>query len=286
LFDLFGAIDDWIKNLFIESITSNYTKMFTDVNTEVSNIAVQVGASPFDWNPAIHNMVRTLSETVIVPIAGIILTFVLCYELISMILERNNMAEFDIANIYKWIMKTFIATYILTHTFDIVMAVFDVAQHVVNESAGIISGSLDVGIALDQLETYLQTMTAGELFGLWLESNILGLAMQAISLCIFIIVHGRMLEIYLTVSLAPIPFSTFANREWSNIGNNYLKSLFALGFQGFLIMVCVAIYAVLLTTSTSADVQTSLWMAVGYSLLLALCLLKSSSLAKSIFTSS
>jgi hypothetical protein len=257
--------------------------MFADVNDEVGKIAVQVGASPFDWNPAIHNMIRTLSETVIIPIAGIILTFVLCYELIAMILERNNMAEFDIANIYKWIMKTFIATYILTHTFDIVMAVFDVAQHVVNESAGIIHGSLDVGIALAELDIYLQTLTSGELFGLWLESNILGLAMKAISLCIFIIIHGRMLEIYLTVSIAPIPFSTMANREWSSIGNNYLKSLFALGFQGFLIMVCVAIYAVLVTASTSSDIHTSLMMAVGYSLLLCLTLFKSGSLSRSLF---
>ena len=283
MFGLLDFIDEWVKSLFIESITSNYTKMFANVNEEVGNIAVQVGASPFDWNPAIHNMIRTLSESVIVPIAGIILTFVLCYELITMILERNNMAEFDIANIFKWIMKTFIATYILTHTFDIVMAVFDVAQHVVNESAGLISGSLDVGIALAELEIYLEAMSVGELLGLWLESNILGLAMQAISLCIFIIIHGRMLEIYLTVSVAPIPFSTMANREWSSIGNNYLKSLFALGFQGFLIMVCVAIYAVLLTTSTSADIHTSLYMAVGYSLLLSMILFRSGSLSRSLF---
>jgi len=200
-----------------------------------------------------------------------------------MILEKNNMAEFDIANIYKWIMKTFIAVFILTHTFDITMAVFDVAQYVVNASAGIIAGSLDASVALDELATYLDTLTIGELFGLWIESNILGLAMRAISLCIFIIIHGRMIEIYLTISIAPIPFSTMVNREWGSIGNNYLKSLFALGFQGFLIMVCVAIYAVLLRTSTTSDIQTSLWSAAGLSLLLCLTLFKSSSLSKAIF---
>ena len=180
-------------------------------------------------------------------------------------------------------MKTFIAVFILTHTFDITMAIFDVAQHVVNSSAGIIQGSLDAEVALDNLADYLETLSLGELFGLWMESNILGLAMRAISLCIFIIIHGRMIEIYLTISIAPIPFSTMANREWGSIGNNYLKSLFALGFQGFLIMVCVAIYAVLLTTSTSGDIQTSLWSAVGFTLLLCLTLFKSSSLSKAIF---
>ena len=260
--------------------------MFAHVNDEVNNVAGQVGATPFDYNSEIYNMIRTLSETVIIPIAGIILTFVLCYELIQMILEKNNMAEFDIANIYKWIMKTFIATFILTHTFDIVMAVFDVAQHVINSSAEIITGSLDANVILDELADYLQTLSVGELFGLWLESNILSLAMRAISLCIFIIIHGRMIEIYLTISIAPISFSTMVNREWGSMGNNYLKSLFALGFQGFLIMVCVAIYAVLIRTSTTGDIQTSLWSAVGYTLLLCFTLFKSSSLSKAIFGAS
>jgi len=279
----FDFIDEWIRNLFIDSITNNYIRMFAHVNDEVGNIATQVGASPLDFNPEIYNMVRTLSETVIIPIAGIILTFVLCYELIQMILERNNMAEFDISNIYKWMVKTFIATLILTHTFDIVMAVFDLAQHVVNASAGVITGSLDIAVALDGLSDYLLALSTGELIGLWLESNILSLAMRAISLCIFLIIHGRMIEIYLTISVAPIPFSTFANREWGNVGNSYLKSLLALGFQGFLIMVCVAIYAVLLTTSMSGDIQTSLWSAVGFSTLLCFTLFRSGALAKSLF---
>ena len=283
MFGLFDLIDAWIRTQFSDSIISNYTKMFVHVNEEVGSITAQIGATPFDYNSEIYNMIRTLSETVIIPIAGMILTFVLCYELIQMILEKNNMAEFDIANIYKWIMKTFIAVFILTHTFDITMAVFDIAQNVINASAGIISGSLDVTVAFDELENYLQTLSIGELFGLWLESNVLRLGMRAVSLCIFLIIHGRMLEIYLTISLAPIPFSTMANREWGSIGNSYLKSLFALGFQGFLIMVCVAIYAVLIRTSMTGDIQTSLWSAAGFTLLLAMALFKSSSLSKAIF---
>jgi hypothetical protein len=198
-------------------------------------------------------------------------------------MEKNNMAEFDVVNIYKWIIKTFIAVFILTNTFDIVMAVFDVAQHVVNASAGLIIGSLDHAVVLDGLADYLESLGTGELIGLWLESNILSLAMRAISLCIFLIIHGRMIEIYLTVSVAPIPFSTLANREWSSVGNNYLKSLFALGFQGFLIMVCVAIYSVLITTSVSSDIQTNLWTALGLSLLLCFTLFRSGSLARSLF---
>ena len=286
MFSLLDFIDEWIRTLFIDSITSNYTRMFAHVNEEVGRIATQVGASPLDFNPEIHNMIRNLSEMVIIPIAGIILTFVLCYEFIQMILEKNNLVDFEISNIFKWIMKTFIAVFILTHTFDIVMAVFDVAQHVVNESAGLISGSLENTVVLDELAYFLEELTTGELIGLWLESNILSLAMRAISLCIFLIIHGRMIEIYLTVSVAPIPLSTMTNREWGSLGNNYLKSLFALGFQGFLIMICVAIYAVLLRTSISSDIQTSMWSALGMSLLLCFTLFRSGSLAKSLFGAS
>jgi hypothetical protein len=200
-----------------------------------------------------------------------------------MIIEKNNMAEFDVMNIYKWIIKTFIAVFIMTNTFDIVMAVFDVGQHVVNASAGVIGGNLDMNLAISQLEPQLLAMGKGELIGLYFESAILSLAMKAISLCVFLIIYGRMLEIYLTCSIAPIPFSTFANREWGHIGNNYLKSLFALAFQGFLIMVCVAIYSILLQTiSTSGNIHTAIWSCAGYTVLLCLTLFKSGSIAKSL----
>jgi hypothetical protein len=283
MFGLFDSIAEWFRGILTEGIIANFTGMFDEVNTKVGEIAAQVGSTPADWNASVFSLVRTLSETVIIPIAGIILTFVLTYELISMIIERNNMAEFDVASIYKWIIKTFIAVFILTHTFDIVMAVFDVGQHVVNASAGVITGSLDVNMALADLETQLAAMNTGELIGLYLESAILGLAMKAISLCVFIIIYGRMLEIYLTCSIAPIPFSTFANREWGHIGNSYLKGLFALAFQGFLIMVCVAIYAILLQTiTTTGNIHQNVWNCAAISVLLIFILFKSGGLAKSL----
>jgi hypothetical protein len=203
-----------------------------------------------------------------------------------MIVEKNNMAEFDTFNIFKWIFKTFVATYILTNTFNIVMGVFSLAQWVVNQSAGVIGGSLDMNLALTNLQTQLESMGIGELLGLYLESAILGLAMKAISLCIFIIIYGRMLEIYLTCSIAPISFSTMANKEWGHIGNNYLKGLFALAFQGFLIMVCIAIYAVLLQNITSStNIHTAIWGCAGYTVLLCFTLFKTGSLSKSLFGS-
>ena len=236
------------------------------------------------WNAGVFNLIRTLSETVVIPVAGMILTFVLCYELITMIIEKNNMADFDTFNIFKWIFKTFVATYILTHTFDIVMGVFALAQWVVNGSAGVIGSSLDVNLALTNLETQLEAMGTGELIGLFFESAILSLAMKAISLCVFIIIYGRMIEIYLTCSIAPIPFSTMVNREWGSMGNNYLKSLFALAFQGFLIMVCVAIYAVLLQSITSSsNIHTAIWGCAGYTVLLCFTLFKTGSLSKAIW---
>ena len=283
MFDIINSISDWFKEMMINGIKGNFTGMFDEVNAKVGEIATQVGQTPEGWNSNIFSLIRTLSETVVIPVAGMILTFILCYELITMIIEKNNMADFDTFVIFKWIFKTFVATYILTHTFDIVMGVFSLAQHVVNGSAGIIGSSLDVNIALTELDTQLAAMGTGELIGLFFESAILALAMKAISICVFIIVYGRMIEVYLTCSIAPIPFSTMVNREWGHIGTSYLKNLFALAFQGFLIIVCVAIYAILLQTITASDnIHIAVWSCAAYSILLILTLFKSSSLSKSI----
>jgi hypothetical protein len=284
MFGLFDSIANWFRGLLIEGIVSNFTGMFNEVNNKVGEIATQVGQTPVGWNPGIFNLIKTLSDTVIIPIAGMILTFVLTYELIHMIIERNNMHEFDTFIIYKWIFKTFVAVFILTNTFDIVMGIFELAQSVVNGSAAVIQGSLNVDLALANLEAQLAAMGTGELIGLYMESAILSLAMKALSLCVFIIIYGRMIEIYLTVSVAPIPLSTMVNREWGSIGNGYLKGLFALAFQGFLIMVCIAIYAILLQQITSAsNIHTAVWGCAGMSVLLCFTLFKTGSMARSIF---
>ena len=281
---LWDQITQWIKEALIGGILSNFEGMFDEVNTKVADIATQVGQTPESFNSGVFSMIRTLSDTVIIPIAGMILTLVLCYELIQMIISHNNMGQFETFTLYKWIFKTFVAVYILTHTFDIVMGVFGVAQHVVNASAGIITGSLDVGVSMDTLRATLEGMEWYELLGLYFQSSIIGIAMWALSICIFIIINGRMLEIYLTTSVAAIPFATMANREWGAMGQNYLKSLFAVGFQGFLIMVCVAIYAALLQgAATSADPIGAVWGIVGYTVLLCFTLFKTGSLSKSIF---
>ena len=281
---LFDWITDWIKEGLIEAITGQYTNIFDSVNTQVADVAAQVGETPQGWNSAVFTMIQTLSETVVIPIAGIILTFVLVYELIQMILEKNNMHEFDTFNIFKWIFKTFVATYLLTNCFTIVMAVFDVAQSVVADSAGVINGSLDVSAALEDLETQLEAMGMWELIGLWLETNVINLCMWVLSIVIFVIVYGRMIEIYLSVSLAPIPFSTMVNRELGQMGQNYLRSLFALGFQGFLILICVAIYAVLVQSIPSSDdIHGAIWGTAGYTVLLAFALFKTGTLSKGIF---
>jgi len=287
MFGLSDFIEGWFRTLLIDGITSNFTNMFEGLNTRVNEIAAQVGQTPQGWNSGIFNMVRNISETVIIPIAGVIMTFILCYELIQMIMERNNLVEFELSKLYTWIFKTFCAVLILTNTFDIVMGVFEMAQSVINSSAGVIIGSLDVEVALTDLETQLEAMSTGALIQFYLESSVLQLAMQAISICVFLIIYGRMIEIYLTISMAPVPFSTMINREWGTIGNSYLKSLFALAFQGFLIMICVAIYAVLLgSIPTSDNAHMAMWTTAGYTLLLCLSLFRSASLSKSLFASS
>ena len=284
---LFDGITDWIRQFLIEGIMASFAQIFGYVNDQVADIATQVGQTPEGWNSGVFAMVRNLSETVVLPIAGMVLTFVLCYELIQLIIEKNNLQDFDTFNIFKWIFKTFIAVFILTNTFNIVMAIFDMAQSVINSSAALITGSTDLGSPemMTALEIMMEDMGIGELMGIWLQIQLIGFAMFIMSIIIFIVVVGRMLEIYLTVSVAPIPLSTMVNREWGQMGNNYLKALFAVAFQGFLIMVCVAIYAVLVgNISTAANIHVAIWTVVGYTTLLCFMLLKTGGLAKSIFS--
>ena len=283
---LTDALTGWMKDSLIDAIMERFSGMYDSVNARVGEIAANVGQTPGGWNPGVFSMIRTLSDTAIIPIAGMILTFVLCYELIQLIIEKNNLHDFSVYNIYKWIVKTFCAVYILTHTFDIVIGIFALAQNVVDSSAGVIQGSLNIssGTALDDLRVMLEAMGVGELLGLFLETFIVSMCMEAITIIIFIVIFGRMIEIYLTVSVAPIPLSTMANREWGQIGNNYIKSLFALAFQGFLIMVCVAIYAVLLQSITAgSNPHLEIWKMLGYTILLSFTLLKTGSLSKGLF---
>lgn len=277
-------ITDWLKGLLIDGIMGNLSGMFDTVNSRVGEIAVQVGTTPAAWSPGVFSLIRQLSEVVVLPIAGLILTFVATYELIQMILEKNNMHEFDVANIYKWVFKTACAILILSNTFNIVNAVFDVSQHVIANAGGLISGSTDVTPdMLTNLETTLEGMDLGPLLGLWLQSSIIGITMWALNIVIFVIVYGRMIEVYLLTSLAPIPMATLANRELGSMGQNYLRSLFAVGFQGMLILVCVGIYAVLVQgIATSGDPIGAIWGVVGYTVLLCFMLFKTGSLAKSV----
>ena len=277
-------ITDWLKEMLVSGIMGNLSGMFDSVNNQVGEIASSVGTTPAAFSPGVFSMIRNVSESVIIPIAGMILTFIACYELIQLIVEHNNLANFETWIFFKWIFKTFAAVMLITNTFSITMAVFDVAQRVIDSSGGIISGSTAVdGSALESMEATLQGMDLGPLLGLFLQSFILQVTMSALAVVIFVIVYGRMIEIYLMVSLAPIPFATFGNREQSNTGQNYLRSLFALGFQGFLIMICVGIYAVLIhSLSVSGDPIASIWGIMGYTVLLCFTLFKTGSLAKSV----
>ena len=283
--DVLQQIGTWMKGILVNGIMIQLSGLFDSVNTQVGDIATQVGTTPANFSPGIFSLIRNISESVILPIAGLILTFIACCELIQMIIDHNNLANFETWIFFKWIFKTFVAVTLISNTFNIVMAVFDVAQHVINSAGGLITGSTAVnGSALETMRHTLEGMDIGELFALYLQSMVLQFTIQALSIVIFVIVYGRMIEIYLMTSMAPIPFSTFGNREQSAAGQNYLKSMLALGFQGFLIMICVGIYAVLIQGITiSSDIIGSIWGVVGYTVLLCFTLFKTGSIAKSIF---
>ncbi|MFG6351859.1 MAG: hypothetical protein K1W21_09665 [Oscillospiraceae bacterium] len=281
---ILDAIADWLKELLISGIMGNLTGVFDSVNSRVGEIATDVGMTPASFSPGIFSMIRSVSETVIIPIAGLILTFIACYELIQLIIEHNNLSNFETWIIFKWIFKTFVAVTLISNCFNIVMAVFDVCQSVISQSGGIIGASTSVSDeAIAAMEATLETYGVGTLLGIYLMSFVIQLTLWILSIVIFVIVYGRMIEIYLMTSLAPIPLSTFGSREQSQTGQNYLRSLFALGFQGFLIIICVGIYAVLIQSiSFTSDIVGSLWGVVGYTVLLVFTLFKTGGLARSV----
>ena len=283
---LWAKIADWLKDILIDGIQSNLTGMFDSTNQKIGEIAAQVGTTPQAWNGGVFAMIQNLSETVIVPIAGMILAFVMTLELIQLITEKNNLHDLDSWMFFKWAFKSAAAVLIVTNTWNIVMATFDVAQNVVSRSAGVIVGNtdLDISSVMNGLEARLESMEVGELFGLWFQSLFVGITMHAITICVFLVTYGRMIEIYLVTSVAPIPMATMMSKEAGGMGQNYLRSLFALGFQAFLIIVCVAIYAVLVQTiSISSDLSAAMWTCMGYTVLLCFCLFKTSSLSRSVF---
>lgn len=281
---IIDSIVEWLKELLVTGIMGNLTNTFDSVNAQVGQIATEVGMTPSAFSPAIFNMIKNLSENVIMPIAGLLLTFIACYELIQLVISHNNLANFETWIFFKWVFKTFVAVTLITNTMNITMAVFDVAHHVVSQAGGIITGSTAIDAStLATMQSTLEAKDVGELLGIFLMSFIVQFLVYILSALIFVIVYARMIEIYLMVSLAPLPFATFGNKEQSMIGQNYLRSLFALGFQGFLIMVCVGIYAVLIQSiAFSSDIIGSLWGVVGYTVLLAFTLFKTGSVAKSV----
>ncbi len=283
---LWDAITQWLKEILVSGIMSNLSGMFDGVNEKIGGIAAQVGTTPQAWNASIFHMVQSLSENVVLPVAGVILTFVMTLELVQILVDKNNFHDIETVVFFKWIFKTACAILIVSNTWTIVMGIFDVAQGVVNQASGIIVGdtSIDISSIMPDMEARLQAMELGPLFGLWFQSLFVGITMWALTICIFIITYGRMLEIYLVTSMAPIPMAAMLGREWGGMGQNYLKSLFALGFQAFLIMVCVAIYAVLVQNiSVSNDISAAIWTCMGYTVLLCFTLFKTGSLSKSLF---
>ena len=285
---IWDKFTEWLKELLVGGIMDNLTGLFDNVNAKVAEVAGQVGSTPQAWNSGIYNMIRTLSDNVILPIAGVILAFVMTLELIQLITDKNNLHDMDTWMFFKWIFKTACAVLIVANTWNIVMGVFEAAQSVIGSASGVVVGNVNINIAenIADLEARLMEMDVWALLGLWLQSFIVGITMWALTICIFIITYGRMIEIYLVTSIAPIPMATMVNKEWGGMGQNYLRSLLALGFQGFLIIVCVAIYAVLVQNMIIDDnISTAIWSCMGYTVLLCFTLFKTGSMAKSIFNS-
>ena len=283
MFGIFDKITEFFKELLIGGIQANLESMFLDINNQVATVASDVGQTPMGWNGEVFNFIKTINNNVIIPIAGLIITAVLCIELINMVMQKNNMHDSDTFEFFKYIIKMWVAVYLVTHAFDFSMAVFDVAQNLVNQAAGVINTSVVVSMdQVTEMVALLEDKGIGELIMILLETSLVKISIQAISLIITVVVYGRMFEIYIYSSVSAIPFATMGNKEWGQIGNNYIKGLFALGLQGLFLIICLGVYAVLVKTISITDIHTSIFMVLAYALLLGLTMLKTGTLAKSI----
>ena len=283
MFGIFDKITEFFKELLIGGIQANLESMFLDINNQVATVASDVGQTPMGWNGEVFNFIKTINNNVIIPMAGLILTAVLCIELINLVMQKNNMHDSDTFELFKYIIKMWVAVYLVTHAFDFSMAVFDVAQSLVNQAAGVINTSAVVSVdQVAEMVALLADKGIGELIMILLETSLVKISNQAISLIITVVVYGRMFEIYIYSSVSAIPFATMGNKEWGQIGNNYIKGLFALGLQGLFLIICLGVYAVLVKTISITDIHTSIFMVLAYALLLGLTMLKTGTLAKSI----
>ena len=286
MFGIFDKIEEFFRELLLGGIKANLESMFLDINNQVNSVATDVGKTPMGWNGEVFNFIKSINDSVIIPIAGLIITAVLCIELINMVMQKNNMHDTDTFEFYKYIIKMWIAVWLVSHAFEFSMAVFDVAQSMVNKAAGVINTSATVsGDQIVQMVDSLKDKGLGELLMILFEISLVKVAIQAISIVIMLVVYGRMFEIYVYSSVSAIPFATMGNKEWGQIGTNYIKGLFALGLQGLILMVCLGIYAVLVKTINFTDIHTSIFMVLGYAVLLGLMMLKSGTLAKSVMNS-
>lgn len=283
MFGIFDKIEEFFKELLLGGIQANLESMFLDINDKVGAVATDVGKTPMGWNGDVFAFIKSINDSVIIPIAGLIITAVLCIELINMVMQKNNMHDTDTFEFFKYIIKMWIAVWLVSHAFEFSMAVFDVAQHMVNKAAGVINTSATV--SGDQIVAMMDTLKEkglGELVMILFETSLIKVAIQVISVVIMLVVYGRMFEIYVYSSVSAIPFATMGNKEWGQIGTNYIKGLFAFGLQGLFLMVCLGIYAVLVKTIKITDIHTSTMTILGYAVLLGLMMLKSGTLAKSV----
>ena len=286
MFGIFDKIEEFFRELLLGGIKANLESMFLDINNQVNSVAADVGKTPMGWNGEVFSFIKNINDSVIIPIAGLIITAVLCIELINMVMQKNNMHDTDTFEFFKYIIKMWIAVWLVSHAFEFSMAVFDVAQSMVNKAAGVINTSATVsGDQIVQMVDALNDKGLGELLMILFEISLVKVAIQAISIVIMLVVYGRMFEIYVYSSVSAIPFATMGNKEWGQIGTNYIKGLFALGLQGLILMVCLGIYAVLVKTINFTDIHTSIFMVLGYAVLLGLMMLKSGTLAKSVMNS-
>ncbi len=296
---VFERLDLWIKGILADTVCSNLRSMMETIQTLTVGLDSELALSPDSYNADMWSMLQNVIDSAIVPVASLVLTAIMCLELISWLNEQNNMRTTGdiMAQFVKFIVRLFIGVLLVQKSYDITLWVFRLSNFVIFNAIGTINTSISAdilsGSSLEAIKETLVTLEIGDLLTIIGVSFLASLATVIIQAAAWIVILGRVIQIYMYCSVGAIPYATLTHKETSGIGKNYLLNLAALGFQGFFMLIAIAMYGYLINDAISKLDPGDLVSPMGFIsfVLKLLCcggallftLIGSKSLSKSIF---
>lgn len=315
------SVEDTISDIFdsfIEAIEEFFTNVLAGASSSAIDSALNLFKNGLNSDSIVGDALTTtpnayeggdifliidnICDNIVAPIGGMILVIILLYELISVVIGGNNFREFDTSIFFKWIFKCLCGVILISHTSDIIIGVFSMGSGITKDALELaVTGDViteEIATIAGDIQTMLTTQCEGEwgiLVTFLLFSLIMWIAVVASLVIVMLVIISRMIEAFMYISIAPIPMSTFMNKEWGTIGNNWLRNLLAIAFQGVFIVVAIALFQTMftvtlqgmlevdLTDGASIDLYFNMILCIVWAIALCFTVFRSSSVSKSVF---